>query len=330
MEKKGNGKDGKIDVFRNSDKILKWPDDNEAIQDAMSLMGFNPSTDKEGVFYKHIMQDGAIANTITWDFRKTSAGVFYASKKTTDDEDMLEKQAFRAVQEGRAIMEPQDKTLTKVTVTSGEDSGTIIEVPLYLAKNGNGNGGNAQVIEYTPREGLRYGRGTENHIQQIFNKLKLQSIILSSQKEPQESPYKGETLGNGILYHYIPSIGPEISVEAIDMISIDMGHITTETLRMEQGAIEDDKGNSIPTYFAEVRATDGLTGVSRTAVHEEIVDFKNVKAGRTFAATNAQRKAARNAVKQLIPIPKKALIRLLQDRLRGYKMDHPEQFLKKE
>ena len=56
--------------------------------------------------------------------------------------------------------------------------------------------------------------------------------------------------------------------------------------------------------------------------------MNNVEKGRTFAITNAQRKASRNAIKQLIPMPKQALIRLLQDMLREYKTSHPDEFKK--
>lgn len=326
-----NGKNGKINGFGQEEKKLRWPEDEDAIQSYMALLGFTPSQDKEGVFYKHIIQDGKRTNMVTWDFKQSPTGVFYPKYKNIDEEELIEKHAFREIQEGRALIETQSETLTKVTITKGEKAGDIIDVPIYPSTNGHTNGSSTQVTEYQPRKNLVYGRGTENHIQNIFNKLKLQSIILSAEKEPMGkdlSPYPGEKLGNGILYHYIPSIGPEISVEAIDMISIDMGYITTETLRLEKGCIEDKNGKLIPTYVAEVKATDTLTGVSRTAVHEEIVDFRNLSGGRTFAMTNAQRKAERNAIKHLIPIPKQALIRLIQEMLMKYKIANKDLFEK--
>ena len=340
MEKKPeNEKNGKINGFSENTKTLRWPEDETIIQEAMTLLGFIPSqhADKKGVFSKKIIQDGKEVNLVTWDFKQKSTGIFYPKYKNIDEDELPEQPAFRAIQEGNALMEPQSKTLTRVTITGGEDGGKIIDVPLYPSPNGYTTGQSAQVTEYK-RQGFIYGRGTENHIKKIFDKIRLQSIILSAERDPVGknsktkeylSPYPGEKLGNGILYHYIPGIGPEISVEAIDMISIDMGYITIETIRLEKGLIEDAKGKQIPTYVAEVKATDTLTEVSRIAIHEEIIDFKNVEKGRTFTITNAHRKASRNAIKQLIPIPKQGLIRLLQEQLMKYKKMNPGQFKNK-
>ena len=105
------------------------------------------------------------------------------------------------------------------------------------------------------------------------------------------------------------------------MITQDMGHITTRIVDFNTNILEDpDTGKKYLTYYCVVEAMDGITGTSGLGSAEQIIDFREITSnGRTFARTNAIRKAERNAKERMIPVPRRALVELVVHKLEEHK-----------
>jgi hypothetical protein len=73
------------------------------------------------------------------------------------------------------------------------------------------------------------------------------------------------------------------------------------------------------TYYCVVEAKDEITGTTGLGAAEQIIDFNEIATKhRTFARTNAIRKAERNAKERIIPIPRKAMVFLIRKKLDEY------------
>lgn len=158
---------------------------------------------------------------------------------------------------------------------------------------------------------LDVSRGTEDNIREVIQQRNLDLISKASD----------DKTGGGILYHDLgKKIGFEPSVELVDMICASMGSISTELVEHGMHHLMDENDGSVyQTYFAIVKAVDGKTGMSGLGTSEEIIDFEEMKSGRTFSLTKVIRKARRNALEQLIPVPKKALVLLIQEIMKSRK-----------
>ncbi len=161
-------------------------------------------------------------------------------------------------------------------------------------------------------------RGTEKDIIRLMDtKLQLDSIIEASENKAK--------LGEGLLWHELvfgknithQRTSVEPSAELVDMIAQDMGGITTEIVEFDTNVLKDPNTNEkYLTYYCVVRAIDTLTKTSGLGAAEQIIDFDDLKnRGRTFARTNAIRKAERNAKERVIPVPRKAMVHLIRKKL---------------
>jgi len=160
-------------------------------------------------------------------------------------------------------------------------------------------------------------RGTEKDIIRLMDtKLQLDSIIEASKNK--------DKLGEGLLWHELifgkgdkQIIHVEPSAELIDMLAQDMGSITTKIVEINPNVIEDpNDGSKYSTYYCIAEAKDEITGTTGIGVAEQIINFDEIKnKGRTFARTLVTRKACRNAIERLIPIPRKAMVLLIRKKL---------------
>lgn len=152
-------------------------------------------------------------------------------------------------------------------------------------------------------------RGSEDDIMRVVKARRMDLIIEASgdKKHP----------GKGILYYDEPGIGEEPSVQLIDMITADMGNIETDvTLLEEKHHVNQITGFSIDTYCAVVRARDTVTGASGLGTAEEVInwdDWTRENNPKSFALTNAIRKAERNAKERIIPVPRKVIVTLIKE-----------------
>lgn len=164
-------------------------------------------------------------------------------------------------------------------------------------------------------------RGTEQDLQRLMNaELQLDSIIEASRNK--------QKLGEGLLWHELEFksksgksvISVEPSAELVDMITQDMGMIETEIIEFDTNILENPNTHKKHlTYYCVVKATDNHTNTSGLGAAEQIIDFDEIEnKGRTFARTNAIRKAERNAKERLIPIPRKAMVTLIQSILNDH------------
>lgn len=157
-------------------------------------------------------------------------------------------------------------------------------------------------------------RGSEDDITRVIKARRMDLIIEASgdKKEP----------GKGILYYDEPKIGVEPSVQLIDMITADMGNIETEvTMLEEKHHVNQITGFSVDTYCAVVRARDTVTGASGLGTAEEVIDWRDwtrEKNPKSFALTNAIRKAERNAKERIIPVPRKVIVTLVKKMIREH------------
>lgn len=212
-----------------------------------------------------------------WDFSKLAKGRFYVTKSGNFESDLDAK------------ARDEYKTLRDLQKGNGKES---LDAEIVAPNNGNGG----EIVL----------RGNENDICAVVKSRRL-DMIASVAKDK---------IGEGILYHNLgKSLGMEPSAELIDMITADMGGITTEVvehgLRMLRDI--DNGGKEYQTCYAIVKATDTVKGTTGLGTCEEVFDYKELeKNGRTFALTKAIRKAERNAKERLIPVPRKALVELVK------------------
>lgn len=164
-----------------------------------------------------------------------------------------------------------------------------------------------------------YMRGTEEKVVRLMDtKLQLDSIIAASADKSKP--------GEGLLWHELRFGGKQVrihkepSVELVDMIAQDMGHITTIIKDFGTNILEDPNTHKkYLTYYCVVEATDGITKTSGLGAAEQIIDFDEINNNsRTFARTNAIRKAERNAKERMIPIPRRALVELVIRKLEDH------------
>lgn len=252
-------------------------------------LGFKHNDQNKGRWEKTI-DDNKVAY---WDFRKKPNGHFYVGIPGGDFEP--QKNSYDR-EEYTSIREIQGQRTLSGQKTSIKKPVQIIQ-PTHHKTNDNGN-----------ETSLMLPRINEANITTLISKHDLQ-IIAEASKDGQ---------GEGVLYHKLPkNLGCEPSAELIDMITVYMGGIQTEII--EQGThvlthpVSDE---SYLTYYAIVRATDTLSGTTGIGSAEELIDFNDFEnGGKSFALTNAIRKAERNAKIRIIPVPKSALVTLVQKQM---------------
>lgn len=284
IDESNDAEDGKKDAE------IELPEENLV---KLEGMGFIKSADKPGLFVKEIDDVNFF-----WDFRKVKTGSAYASKIKESGEgfDNIPRNELEQMEE-YLILRPEKKGKT-VKKKEKTDVKTKAMVPASDKKAG----------------GLM--RGSERDLIRLMDtRIQLDSIIDASSNN--------EKLGEGLLWHELKfgkdRIHVEPSAELVDMITQDAGHITTRIVEFEQYTITDPNTNDkYGTYYCVVEAKDEITGTTGLGAAEQIIDFDEIKKGRTFARTNAIRKAERNAKERLIPIPRKAMVFLIRKKLDEY------------
>ncbi|MBE3094913.1 MAG: hypothetical protein IMZ52_07755 [Actinobacteria bacterium] len=277
-------------------------DELEAMKIFLEGIGFEEIDKKEGCWRKSDFKQD-IYYFMYWDLRKDKP-FFYVYQGGSDKP--LPKEDFETFDEYKLFAErfhiekenqnKQKKTdLPPSSASSGSPKQKI--QPLGL-----------KVGELTIKEN-EYMRGTEEKVTRLMDtKLQLDSIILASGDKTKP--------GEGLLWHELvfgKKIHKEPSVELVDMIAQDMGHITTKIVDFGKNTLEDPNTHKkYLTYYCVVEATDNITKTSGLGAAEQIIDFNEIEHnGRTFARTNAIRKAERNAKERMIPIPRRALVELI-------------------
>lgn len=253
-------------------------------------IGFEETQTKQDLWRKQIDDE----TTFWWDFRKNKKGNCWCNRSghSIPDEDMKQMDEYTVVR-GVETKKPTEKK--KPTGKKEEPSTEIIEVK--------------------PRS-IENIRGTSEDITRMMNvKKQLDSIVEASNDKKK--------LGEGMLWHELKFKGRssfEPSAELVDMIALDMGHIKTEIVDFGTNVIENwDSGQIYHTYFCVVKATDGISGTTGLGTAEGVIDTKELDInGRTFARTNVIRKAERNAKERLIPVPRKAMVVLIQKILQDH------------
>ena len=250
-------------------------------------MGFVEKVDKTGLFCKDLESDKGFY----WDFRKTDKGTAYVA---TDNGFLDDKEV---------------KMMDEYKVIRGD--------------NGNGKVKKSKVVvpasdmkAVVPSEKKRFIRGTERDVVRLMDKdLQLDSIIDASPKNK---------LGEGLLWHELvfgkgdkKTVHVEPSAELVDVIAQDMGNVSVKIVEFGNNNLEDPNTHEkYLTYYCVAEATDGLTGTSGLGAAEQIIDFDEIKkTGRSFDRTLVIRKASRNAIERLIPIPRKAMVYLIRKKL---------------
>jgi hypothetical protein len=164
-------------------------------------MGFTEKEDKPGLFSKNIDDVNFF-----WDFRKTKNGSAYASRTKEDGEgfDNIPRQELEQMEEYLTLRpEKQKKTEGKKKEKTEEKTKALVPASDKKA------------------EGLL--RGSERDIVRLMDVgIQLDSIIDASSDKKK--------LGEGLLWHELKfgdRIHVEPSAELVDMISLDMGKVTT-------------------------------------------------------------------------------------------------------
>lgn len=243
-------------------------------------IGFIKSADKPGLFVKDL-DDGT---QFYWDFRKTTKGTAYATK----DDVFLKDDIVKQMQEYVVIHGQKEQPVKTKAMVPASDKKAV---------------------------GLL--RGSERDIIRLMDhKIQLDSIIDAS-SDPKK-------LGEGLLWHELTfdkRVHVEPSAELVDLIAQDMGNVSVKIVEFDTNILEDPNSNKrYLTYYCVAEATDGITLTSGLGAAEQIIDFDEIKnKGRTFARTLVIRKASRNAVERLIPIPRKAMVYLIRKKLDEHK-----------
>ena len=247
-------------------------------------MGFDEDPEKKLLFRKEV-DNSKIA---FWDFRKTSKGRFYVTEiggsflNDVEAKKFVEYKALRTNED----KEENKKQFVKPTIISPSKTEDIIL------------------------------RGTEDDITNVVKQRNINLIKKASVNKDKP--------GEGILY-YDEKIGNfnlvEPSVELIDLITAQMGDIKVKIITVDTRTHYDiETGDEFHTYYAIVKAVDNKTGTEGLGSAEEIIDFNEMKRKhnpRTFALTKAIRKAERNAKERLIPVPRKAMVELVKEIMKG-------------
>lgn len=264
---------------------------NLSEEEKIVLEGLGFQMKRDGLWNKDLPEGG----TAYWDFRKKDQGKYYVTMKDgsfaddTEAKKMVEYTTFRNTQEGKDFQKASELLLANQSQGQGPARQTNQEVQVIL-------------------------RGNETQISNLVMQRNLEMIARAS------TDGKGES----ILYHNLgKSIGMEPSAELIDMITQSMGDIAVDVLEHGQRKHMDPETDEIyHTYYAIVVAKDMKSGTEGLGTAEEIIDFTEMKKqGRTFAMTKAIRKAERNAKERLIPVPRKALVELVQELISSHVSD---------
>ena len=251
-------------------------------------MGFNEKENTPGLFIKNIDDINFF-----WDFRKTKSGSAYASKAKEDGGfENIDRDQIEGMKE-YLILRPEKKKANEKTKKPEEKTKAIVPV--------------------SGKKSEELLRGSERDIVRLMDhRIQLDSIIDASSSK--------DKLGEGLLWHELKfgnRIHVEPSAELVDMISLDMGEVTTRIVEFGTNTLEDPMSmKKYMTYYCVVEAKDGVTGTTGLGAAEQIIDFNEIaNKGRTFARTNAIRKAERNAKERIIPIPRKAMVYLIRKKL---------------
>jgi len=250
----------------------------EKVEAVLEELGFKETKPK--LWAKQV--DGGYSH---WDFRKTAKGRFYVSNDTGGFEDAKKSKnrdeyiEFRKIQNG-----------------NGNDKPSDVVTPEYIPPKKN--------------EDTLVLRGNEIDIARVIGNRRLDIIAKASKAMGKDG------VGEGVLYHNLGSkIGFEPSADFIDMICCDMGGI--ETKIVESGMhrhVDVNNGEEYQTTYAIVHAIDTIRGTVGIGSAEGVIDYDEMKkTGRSFAFTKVLRKARRNAIERLIPVPRKALVELVKD-----------------
>jgi len=271
------------------DASIKLPQDTLT---GLEGMGFTEKDDKPGLFMKEVNEDV----TVFWDFRKNDKGSFYGSRKDDDGNFQNISRNDLEVMDEYLVLRSRGKK--KKQSDKKTDSKPLALVPDSDKK----------------AEGIL--RGSERDLVRLMEvKVQLNSIVDASDDKKK--------LGEGLLWHELnfgKRVHVEPSAELVDMLTQDMGNITTEIVEFDQYTIVDPNTNKkYGTYYCVVKATDNMTGTSGLGAAEQVIDFDEIsRNGRTFARTNAIRKAERNAKERLIPIPRKAMVHIIKKKLEEF------------
>jgi len=225
-----------------------------------------------------------------WDFRKILRGRFYVSLENKKFESALDSKN-RDEYVGFREMQGDD----------GDEKTMVATKPVITISNKNPD---AEIVL----------RGNETDISNVVQSRRLDMIAKASKAMGKDG------LGEGVLYHDLgKKIGFEPSADLIDLISCEMGNI--ETKIVESGMhrhIDIATGNEYNTCYAIVHAIDTIRGTVGIGSAENVIDYDEMeKTGRSFAFTKVLRKARRNAIERLIPVPRKALVELIKDVLKN-------------
>lgn len=247
-------------------------------------LGFDETKTKQDLWRKQVDDE----TTFWWDFRKNKKGNCWCNRS------------------GHSIPEDEMKQMDEYAVVRGVKTKKPTEKKKTEAKKETPS---SEIIEVKPKQ-IENIRGTSEDITRMMNvKKQLDAIV-------EASPDK-KRLGEGMLWHELKFKGKsslEPSAELVDMIALDMGHIKTEIVDFGTNVIEDwDSGEMYHTYFCVVKATDEISGTTGLGTAEGVIDTAELSNNkRTFARTNVIRKAERNSKERLIPVPRKAMVVLIQ------------------
>ncbi len=268
-----------LDIGNEEDKKIEL---SAEIKIKLKGMGFVEKDDKPGLYAKTI---GDI--DFFWDFRKTKTGTAYGTR----DDSFLDKSE---------VMQMKEYTIFR---PSKEKKPNIVK--------------EKAMVPASDKKAVGLLRGSERDIIRLMDhKIQLDSIIDAS-SDPKK-------LGEGLLWHELKfgnRVHVEPSAELVDLVAQDMGNISVKIVEFDTNTLEDPSSmKKYLTYYCVVEATDGVTGTSGLGAAEQIIDFDEIKSTkRTFARTLVIRKASRNAIERLIPIPRKAMVYLIRKKLDEHK-----------
>lgn len=278
-----NNEQQSIDEKNNAEE--KQTNTPEDIMITLEGLGFEETKSKQDLWRKQVDDE----TTFWWDFRKNKKGNCWCNRS------------------GHSIPEDEMKQMDEYNVMRG-----VEKKPAEKKKPEASSG---EIIEVKPRP-IENIRGTSEDITRMMNVKKQLDAIVEASRDKNR-------LGEGMLWHELKfgkKSSLEPSAELVDMIALDMGHIKTEIVDFGTNVIEDwDSGNIYHTYFCVVKATDEISGTTGLGTAEGVIDIAELSNNkRTFARTNAIRKAERNAKERLIPVPRKAMVVLIQKILQDH------------
>ena len=266
-------------------------------------LDFKETERKPGLWHKKIDDD----TVFFWSFQKTKNGSSWCNRNKIKLSESVKKQMVEYTYIRQGIVTDDQKKDMK---PKKQKTGIPADIPKSDEK------------AIVPAGKQKFIRGTERDLIRLMDeKIQLDSIIAASDKK--------DKLGEGMLWHELKfgtKISVEPSAELVDMISLDMGQITTKIVEFDTNLLEDPNTHKkYLTYYCVVEAMDGISGTSGLGAAEQIIDFGDIEnRGRTFARTNAIRKAERNGKERLIPIPRKAMVSAVRKKLQGHASKHPK------